>query len=74
MATLSILDEQARLETSEKMPLSNLCSRLIVTRVRATAQLTSLELSLFRPPRPALSLGPGTPVPNETQAVHDGVG
>jgi hypothetical protein len=70
IATSSIQDEQARRAPSKKMPLSNLCSRLIVTGTRQTALFSSLELTPYRPPRPVLSLGPGTLVPNETQSVH----
>jgi hypothetical protein len=55
IATLNVQGEQARLAPPKKMPLSNLCSRQIITRVRKTAQLTSLELSLFRPSRPAFA-------------------
>jgi hypothetical protein len=74
IATSSIQDERTRLALSKKMPLSNLCSRLIVTGVRKTASFPSLELTLRRPSRPTLSLGLGTLVPNETQPVHEDAG
>jgi hypothetical protein len=45
-------DEQARLALARKMSLTNLCSRLVITRIRKTAQFPSLELSLCRSPRP----------------------
>jgi hypothetical protein len=39
--------------TYERMPLTNLCSRLVVTSTRWNPPLPSLGLSPCRPPRPA---------------------
>jgi hypothetical protein len=54
----------------ERMPLTNLCSRLVVTSTRWTALLPSLGLSPVRPPRPASPFRPSLRPRFQNAAVH----
>jgi hypothetical protein len=58
IATLSTQGEQARLASPKKMPLSNLCSRQIITRVRKYRPVS--ELGAFTLPTLATCTEPRT--------------
>jgi hypothetical protein len=56
--------------TRERMPLTNLCSQLVVTSTRWTAPLPSLGLSPVRPPRPASPFRPSLRPSFQNATVH----
>jgi hypothetical protein len=55
----------------ERMLLTNLCNRLVVTSTRWTALLPSLGLSPFRPPQPVSPFRPSLRPSFQNATVHD---